>query len=155
NYEVQATMAGFQSFVRSGLEMTVGRHAEVDIQLQVGEVTQTVEVAGEAPLVETTNASISGLVGEKQIRDLPLNGRDLVQLSLLEPGVVQARSASGGVATGAGVQLSFNGVRARMNNYVMDGTSINSINGMAIGGASGHAMGVDTIQEFQVLSSNF
>ncbi len=155
NYELETSMAGFQNYLRTGIELTVGRHAVVDVDLQVGEVTQTVEVAGEVPLVETTSASLSGIVSEKQIRDLPLNGRDFVSLSLMEPGVVQARSAAGGVATGAGLQLSFNGARSRMNNFLMDGTSINSINGMAIGGASGQALGVDTIQEFQVITSNF
>ncbi len=155
SYEVQTSMSGFRSSVRSGIELTVGRHAVVDVQLQVGEVTQTVEVAGEAPLVETTSAAMSGLISDKQIRDLPLNGRDFVSLSLLEPGVTQARSFGSGVVQGAGLKLSFNGARPRMNNFIVDGTTANSVNGNSIGGASGQAMGVETIQEFQVLTSNF
>ncbi len=155
SYEIQATLSGFQTYVRSGIALTVGRYAVVDMELKVGAVTQRVEVTGEAPLVETTNAAISGIVGDKQIRDLPLNGRDFVQLALLEPGVTQARSFSSSVVQGQGLKLSFNGARPRFNNYLVDGTTANSVNANSIGGASGQAMGVETIQEFQVLTSNF
>src|SRR3990172_9218861 len=87
NYRVTATVEGFQTEVRRGIVLTVGREAVVNLQLSVGAVTQTVEVTGEAPLVQTTEATVSYLVDEKTMRDLPLNGRDLTQLILLNPGV--------------------------------------------------------------------
>ena len=82
NYEVSATMSGFQTSVRSGIVLTVGRNAVVDMSLQVGEVTQTISVTGEAPLVETTTASVANLVDEKRVMDLPLSNRDLTGLAL-------------------------------------------------------------------------
>ncbi len=154
-YEVESTSSGFQTYVRRGIELTVGRHAIVDMALKIGAVTQRIEVTGEVSLVNTTTAATSGLIGDKQIRDLPLNGRNFVQLTLLEPGVVQSRSAGSSSVVGTGVKLNFNGARMDANNYIVDGSTANSVNQQAIGGASGQAMGVETIQEFQVLASNY
>src|SRR5579864_5033218 len=88
NYRVTATHEGFQTEVRSGFVLTVGREAVVDLSLTVGAVTQTVEVTGEAPLVESTSASLGSLVDDRTIRALPLNGRSYDQLATLQPGVV-------------------------------------------------------------------
>lgn len=89
NYEVSASLAGFQTLVRSGINLTVGRNAVVDMVLQVGEVTQTVTVTGEAGQVETTTATVTNLVDEKRVLDIPLNNRDLTQLTYLQPGVAR------------------------------------------------------------------
>lgn len=154
-YEVQASLEGFQSLVRGGINLTVGRQAIVDIALKVGAISEKVTVTGEAPLVETASSALSGLVDEQQIRDLPLNGRNFVQLTLLESGVVQTRSSGSSAVTGGGLKMSIHGARMDYNNFILDGTSINSVNQQAIGGASDQAMGVETIKEFQVLTSNF
>jgi len=154
-YEIQASLAGFQTAVRTGIELTIGRHAIVDLTLEVGAVDERVVVSGEAPLVETTSSSMAGVVDEKQINDLPLNGRNFVQLTLLETGVVHARNASTSTVDGGGVKISFHGARTDYNNFMMDGTSVNSTNAQAIGGASNGAMGVETIKEFQVITSNY
>ena len=87
NYEVEASVSGFQTEVRKGITLTVGREAVVNLELKVGAVTEKVEVTADAPLVETTNASVAYLVDEKKIRDLPLNGRNYTQLAVLQPGV--------------------------------------------------------------------
>ena len=156
DYEVSGSLTGFQTIVRSGITLTVGRHAQVELALRVGEISERVTVTGEAALVETTTSAMSGLVDEQQIRDLPLNGRNFLQLTLLEPGVVHARSSSTNSAVnGGGLKMSIHGARMDYNSFVMDGTTIQSINQQAVGGASGDAMGVETIQEFQVLTSNF
>lgn len=155
DYQVQGELIGFQTAVRTGITLTVGRSAIVDLTLQVGEITDRVTVTGEAPLVETSTAALSGLVAETQIKELPLNGRNFVQLSLLEPGATHARTASQGSLTGGGLKMSFNGSRPSFNNFIMDGTSINSVDSQAVGGSSGIAMGVETIREFQVITSNF
>src|SRR5258708_9860452 len=81
-YKVTVNAEGFQSEVRSGIELTVGRSAVVDFQLSVGAVTETVEVSGEAPLVETTQSSVSALVASKTINELPLNRRNVSDLVL-------------------------------------------------------------------------
>jgi hypothetical protein len=84
DYEIQTQMVGFQTEVRRGITLTVGRHAIVDFALPVGEISERVIVTGEASLVQTSNASLEGLIDDKTIRDLPLNGRNIVQLALLQ-----------------------------------------------------------------------
>src|SRR3990172_737128 len=102
NYEVNASLTGFQTTVRTGIELTVGRNAIVDIVLQVGEVTQAITVTGEVSAVETTTATVSNLVDEKRVLEIPLNNRDLTQLAFLQPGVLKIPTGSlasrGGVA---------------------------------------------------------
>jgi len=83
SYEVQAEKEGFQTSVRRGIELTVGREAVVNFDLQVGSVTQTVEVTGEAPLIETTSSSVASLVDTQQIQNLPPNGRSFDELAML------------------------------------------------------------------------
>src|SRR5262245_44989203 len=87
-YEISAELMGFQTAVRRGVTLTIGREAVVDFSLQVGSVAQEVTVNAEAAMVTTTSASLSYLVEEKQIQELPLNGRSYTQLATLQPGVV-------------------------------------------------------------------
>src|SRR3989449_6909559 len=95
NYQVSVQLPGFQNQVRSGIVLTVGREAVVDFTLAVGAVTQTVEVKGEAPLVELTNATMGGLVDDRTIREMPLNSRSWDTLAYTVPGVVKYTSADG------------------------------------------------------------
>jgi len=81
NYRITATQQGFQTEVRSGIVLTVGQDAVVDLTLSAGAVTQTVEVTGEASTIDTTSATISGLVNGEQMRELPLNGRSYTDLA--------------------------------------------------------------------------
>ena len=74
-YEIRITKQGFQEEVRSGIHLVVGQEASVDMALRLGQVTEQVNVNADAPVVSTTPADISGLVGEQQVKDLPLNGR--------------------------------------------------------------------------------
>ena len=123
NYEVTAEAAGFQTMVRSGIEMTLGREAMVDFTLQVGTVAEQVTVTGEAPLVETTNATVAHLVSEKAIRDLPLNGRSFTDLTASAPGVVTELGVPSGVFQGGG-RMTINGARPQQSLYLLDGTDI-------------------------------
>jgi len=91
SYEVRVEQSGFQTEVRSGFTLTVAQEAVINFTLQVGAVTQTVAVTAEAPLVNTTSGSVGALVSEQQVSDLPLNGRNFADLTLLQPGVVQHR----------------------------------------------------------------
>ena len=88
NYEVEAQLPGFQTEVRSGITLTVGRSAVVNFGLKVGQLSDKVTITGEAPLVELNTATLSSLVDERTIRDLPLNGRSYDKLALLQPGTV-------------------------------------------------------------------
>ena len=122
-YEVTAGTAGFQTTVRAGIELTVGRQAVVDFTLRVGAVAETVTVTGEAPLLETTNATVADLVTESQMRDLPLNGRSFTNLVALQPGVVTDLGIPQGVFQGGG-RMSLNGARPQQSLYLLDGTDI-------------------------------
>ena len=87
NYEIRAEHPGFNSATRSGLTLTVSQEAVVNLTLDVGAIEQTVAVTAEAPLVNTTSGSLGGLVNERQMAELPLNGRNYVDLALMQPGV--------------------------------------------------------------------
>ena len=146
NYEVQAQVAGFQTEVRSGITLSVGREAVVNFTLQVGDVTQSVEVTGEAPMVNTTNAAITGMVEEEAIENLPLNGRSFDQLVLLQVGTALARRAgSGGGLTAAGAKITIAGARPQQNSFLLDGTDVNGPVSTMPGSAADLFLGVDTI----------
>ena len=87
SYEISVEAAGFESVVRSGITLTVGREAVVDFTLQVGTITDKITVTGEAPLVQTANATVAALVDERAMRELPLNGRSFADLTSIQPGV--------------------------------------------------------------------
>ncbi|MBI4465096.1 MAG: TonB-dependent receptor, partial [Acidobacteria bacterium] len=152
-YEVQAELAGFQTGVRSGIKLTVGREAIVDFTLKVGEISERITVVGEAPLVDTTTASVSALVDEKRVVDLPLNNRDLSQLVLLQPGLV-LMPTEGTHNDGFGKSISVAGMRFNQNLYLLDGTTVNDQSGNP-GGASGAFTGVETVKEFSVITNNY
>src|SRR5215475_2884428 len=91
-YELTVEQAGFKQEVRRGINLAIGQEAVVDLVLQVGNVEQRVTVVAEAPLVNTTLSSTSGLINEQQVKDLPLNGRSFDQLLTLNTGVVNTTS---------------------------------------------------------------
>ncbi|MEE8461366.1 MAG: carboxypeptidase-like regulatory domain-containing protein, partial [Acidobacteriota bacterium] len=106
NYEVAASLAGFQTAVRSGLTLTVGRHAVVDLVLSIGAISERVVVTGEAPTVETTTSTISGLVDQNKIRDLPLNGRSFSDLVTLQMGTSAFSVGGTNSSSGFGKKMS-------------------------------------------------
>ena len=156
-YQVQGELAGFQVAVRSGIVLTVGREAVVDLALKVGEMTEKVTVTGEAPLVETTRADLTDLVDTQKIQDLPLNGRSYTQLALMQPGVTTQNPTSNSYSgvSGGGVRLSINGGRPLNTAFYLDGSDIQGPMGRTPGSAAGQTLGVDTIREFSVLGSAY
>src|SRR5439155_24707287 len=104
HYELEADLPGFKAELRTGITLVVGQQAVVDFRLQVGEVKQQVTVRGDASPVNTTTSQTSGLVGERQVKELPLNGRSYDELVTLNPGVVNytsERSEGVGVSNSA------------------------------------------------------
>src|SRR5713226_7876167 len=152
NYEVEGQLTGFQTEVRSGITLTVGREAVVNLALKVGQLSDKVTITGEAPLVESTTATLSSLVDERTIRDLPLNGRSWDNLALLQPGVVSVGAGQGSVAFdyGTGTRFNVNGSRAYANTFLLDGTVINDHANATPGGAAGNNLGVDGVQELRI-----
>jgi Carboxypeptidase regulatory-like domain len=158
NYRVTGTREGFQTEVRSGIVLTVGQEAIVDLSLAVGSVTQTVTVTGGAPLVETTTASLGSLVDDQTIRALPLNGRSWDQLALLQPGVIlNSPGHTGGspYAYGTSKKFTVGGQRDVSNSFLLDGTNVNDQANGTPGGAAGTNLGVDTILEFRIFTNSF
>ncbi|MCZ6877754.1 MAG: TonB-dependent receptor [Acidobacteria bacterium] len=158
DYEVRAELTGFQTAVRRGFRVMVGQEAVIHLTLEVGEISEEVVVTGEAPLVNTTSSTLSEVISEQQLHELPLNSRNLVELSLLTPGVVQARTASysGQTTSPAAIKISMGGARIYMTGYLLDGTDItDSSRSSGVGGAAGSLFGVETVREFNVISNNY
>src|SRR3989442_1489197 len=155
DYEVEAQLPGFQTEVRSGITLTVGRSAVVNFALKVGQLSDKVTITEEAPLVESTTSAMSSLVDERTIRELPLNGRSYDQLALLQPGVVTVGAGQASVAFdfGTGQRFNVNGSRAYANTFMLDGTTINDHANGTPGGAAGQNLGVDGVQEFKINTS--
>ena len=160
-YEVKFTATGFKSEGRTGLTLTVGANAVLDITLKVGSTTETVEVASEVPAVQLTTSDISAVVNATTVRELPLNGRSWTDLAQLQPGVDAIHTQpdfSAGTDRGNrgfGQQLTISGARPQQNNYRLDGVSLNDYANGAPGSVLGGNLGVDAIQEFSVLTSNY
>jgi hypothetical protein len=156
NYEVRVTAQGFSTQVRTGITLTVGAQQLLDIAMQVGQVSQTVKVTAEAPTVELTSSTLSAEVNATTVRELPLNGRSWTDLTNLQPGVVTAEShASLDPNRGFGAQVSISGGRPQQNNYRVDGISINDYANGGPGSVLGGNLGVDAIEEFSVLTTNY
>ena len=156
-YEVQAEHPRFRKEIRTGVLLTVGRDAVVNFNLKVGAVTHEVTVIGDAPAVDTTTSEISGLVSSRTISELPLNGRDLFQLALLEPGVVDVGGlVKSPIDAGAGtVKMAIDGGRITFNSFLFDGASVNEAENTTPGSAAGGFTGVDAVQEFQLITHNY
>lgn len=146
SYRITASQEGFQTAVRSGVVLTVGREATVNIELTVGTVSQTVEVRGEAPLVDTAKGGIGALVESSTIGELPLNGRDLAQLITLQTGAVEY---SHGRSEG-GKLLVVGGGRPTSNVFLMDGIAIETYHEKTPTGLSGNFLGSEGVREFRV-----
>jgi hypothetical protein len=124
-YELRASKAGFQETVRSGIELNVGQEANIDIQLQVSAVKADITVSADAPIVPTSTSDISGLVGAKEIKTLPLNGRSYDLLLPLNPGIVNFTSQkTGGTGisnSSTGSNFAVSGNRPQQNLFLLNG----------------------------------
>lgn len=161
SYELTVTATGFQTLTQKGVTLTVGGQQALNISLKVGSLSQTVEVNAAIVDIQTTTSTVSSTVDSTTMRELPLNGRDWTSLATLEPGVssIPNQVGTGFSANkgnrGFGNQLSNDGHRANENTYRVNGISINDYSNGSPGGASGLNLGVDGIQEFSVLTSNY
>jgi len=154
-YEVQVSMAGFRSVAHRGIRLTVGQTAVIDTSLDLGAISETIEVRGDAVSINLATGAVSGLVGEREIRDLPLNGRSFQQLALMQPGVQAALAAGNDVVGGRTPKISINGARPEMNSFLLDGTDISNVYNKTPGSAAGVLLGVEAVLEFQVLTNAY
>ena len=145
-YTVTAEQKGFKRVTVKGLRLEVDQNARVDVRLDVGNISEVVEVTSQTALLQTEQSSVGSVVDRRKIVDFPLNGRNFVQLGLLLPGV---NTADDGSATGGGISIS--GMRPEQNSFLLDGT-VNSDqyqNFLVI------RPSVDAIEEFKIQTSNY
>ena len=154
-YEVHISLTGFRPVVNRGIRLTVGQVAVLDTSLELGQIAEAIEVRANAVAVNLTSGAVSGLVGEREIRDLPLNGRSFQQLALLQPGVQAALAAGNDVVGGRTPKISINGARPEHNSFLLDGTDINNVYNKTPGSAAGVLLGVEAVLEFQVLTNAY
>ncbi len=154
-YSVTVELSGFRTALFEGVALTVGESAVLNAQLQIGGVSQRIVVTGEATQVATRQSSVAALVDQHQIRELPLNGRDFSQLTLLQLGVTASPTTAQAVDRGMGTQVSIAGARPNQISYQLDGTDANTQGNGSPGSAAGGLLGVDTVREFQVLVNNY
>src|SRR6202049_2263992 len=158
---MKVTATGLNPEETTGIVMTVGAQQTVDVALHVGTVANRVEVTAETPAVQLTSSDISAVVNATTVRELPLNGRSWTDLAALQPGVstieTQPTFSTGADRgnRGFGQQLTISGARPQQNNYRLDGISLNDYANGAPGSVLGGNLGVDAIQEFSVLTSNY
>ncbi len=159
-YEIKVSAAGFSTSVQSGLTLTVGQQLQLNFGLKVGNTTTTVQVTEAAPQIDLTSSAVSGQVQSETVRELPLNGRDWTSLAVLQPGVKPietqmafATSARGN--RGFGGELTVSGQRSTFNNYRIDGVVVSDYAMSSPGNVIGVVLGVDSIQEFSVLTGGF
>lgn len=156
HYTISATTSGFSRQDQNGVMLTVGHTSVVDFTLEVGTVEQTVEVSASAPVVDTTTASLAALVDRQQVEDLPLNGRSFTQLATLQAGVATVTNANkDSLFGGYGIKMSVAGSRQDANLFLLDGIDVNDQYNKTPGSVAGSMLGVDTVREFQVLTSNY
>src|SRR6202165_1403561 len=160
-YELTFAAPGFRTDVRSGIELTVGATVTLNTTMQVGGSKETVQVQTEASDVQLATSDISAVVNATTVRELPLNGRSWTDLATLQPGVNRIQTQPDFAAgtdrgnRGFGQQLTISGARPQQNNYRLDGISLNDYANGAPGSVLGGSLGVDAIQEFSVLTSNY
>src|SRR6202049_3254160 len=155
-YEITTAAQGFASAVLTGVTLTVGAQEVLNLTLQVGHVNERVQVTAEVSTVQLASSSISAVVDSTTIRELPLNGRSWTDLAILQPGVSRIETQKiQNENRGFGSQLSISGARPQQNNYRLDGVSLNDYSNGGPGSVLGGNLGVDAIQEFSVLTSNY
>ena len=163
-YTITAAAPGFATTKQSDVTVTVGSQQVVNIKLKVGVATEEVKVGEIGSDVQLSTSNLSGEVDARTVKDLPLNGRDWAQLATLQPGVNSLESiqpSTGGSASGGrgnrgfGTQLTISGGRPQQNSYRVDGINVNDWLNGGPGSVLGASAGVDAVEEFSVLTSNY
>ena len=151
-YDLTVEQTGFDTAVRNNIRLTVGAVSTLNIQMLIGTATQKVDVTAEASLVETSRSEVSTAITNRQIQELPINGRNFLDFTLLTPGVVRDPTRTG--------DLSFGGQRGTSNSLLIDGSDANNaFFGQSTGrtgtGRNPYSFSEDAVQEFQVNTNGY
>ncbi len=159
-YDVTAEKSGFQTSVTKGVQVGVAAERRVDAALKPGEITEQLEVSGEAlPQIETTSGTLGGTLTQESVRNLPINGRDYTKLIYLNPGVAGSPDQITD-SPGSFGEFSMNGARGRSNNYLLDGSDMNdgyrndpAINQGGVFATPSAILPIDAVSDMAVLSN--
>jgi hypothetical protein len=155
HYDLRVESAGFKPTTQKGMVLDVGQEAVLNFSLEVGTTSEEVQVNAEAPLVNTTSSSLGGLVSEQKLAELPLNGRNYLDLVLLQPGVSQDTVIIHLGGGGNSTTYSSNGAPIISNNFLLDGTPTQNVLGYNGASAVGTTLGLDGIREYKVITNAF
>src|ERR1700682_4527226 len=152
SYTLSVEAGGFKTARRTNVELTVGAVATINIAVEIGAAQETVSVTAEVPVVETTRSQTSTTVTSQEVRDLPINGRNFLDFTVLTPGVVRDPTRSG--------DLSFGGQRGTSNSLLVDGSDSNNVffgqtTGRSGTGRNPYSFSEDSVQEFQVNANGY
>jgi carboxypeptidase family protein/TonB-dependent receptor-like protein len=153
-YETHASLPGFATAVER-VTLAVAQEAGLNLTLKVTGTEESVTVVGTAALVDTRSAAMSAVVTEKTISELPLNGRNYIDLALLQPGVNSFTEKDSTASSNRGTKLNINGMSFRSNSYLLDGANMRGYAGTATVSAAETTLGVETIQEFRVVTNAY
>src|SRR6185436_19885428 len=155
-YSVTADLPGFTAARRENLTLEIGRDVAADLALRIGAISEQVTVQGATTNVELSSTVAGGVVSTTQIAELPLNGRNFMQLATLQPGVTVSRATRGDFTGGFGnTQLLIGGARPEMTGYLLEGTNIADISDKAPSSMAGVLLGVDAVKEFSVQTHDY
>lgn len=154
DYEVEAEANGFTKGAEA-FQLAVGQGLAVNLVLKPQGLSETVMVSEDAGVsVQTDSAALGGVIGSRQITELPLNGRNIDQLTLLEPGVFSTTNRSSG-GTIHGTQININGAMSRSSRFLLDGTNVADTFSNGLGSTADTFLGVDAVREFRVLTNSY
>ncbi len=154
DYQIEAESNGFNKSTEN-FYLAVGQSLVKNLVLKVQGIQESVMVAEGSELgIQTESAALGGVIERKQIVELPLNGRNIDQLALLEPGVSSTNNRSTG-GTIHGLQININGAPGRSSRYLLDGTNIADTFSNGMGSAADTFLGIDAVQEFRVLTNSY
>ncbi|MFP5277849.1 MAG: carboxypeptidase regulatory-like domain-containing protein [Acidobacteriota bacterium] len=160
-YNITATASGFETTLRTGVNLTVGAQVLLNFALKVGSASQSVVVNSSAVNIQLASSDVKGVVSQRQVQGLPLNGRDWTTLATLQPGVdsmaseQSLSSSTDRTRRGYGVQMAISGARPTMDSYRIDGINVNGYANDGPGSVEGATLGVSAVQEFSVMTSNY
>ncbi|MGH9446188.1 MAG: carboxypeptidase regulatory-like domain-containing protein, partial [Terriglobia bacterium] len=160
-YEIRMEKQGFRQEIREGITVAVGQQVMVNAAVPLGQTRQRLKVTGGTPLLSLTTRQVSGLVGQREISSLPLNGRSYDELLTLNPGILNyTAEKTGGIGvsnSAVGNMFAASGRRPQENLFLLDGVEYTGVAEIDLqpGGTSGELLGVDAIREFNVLTGTY
>lgn len=156
--ELKVEKQGFQTELRSGITLAVGQEAVFHFELKVGEVSETITIVEQTPVVNISPSPVFGMVGERNIKELPLNGRSYDNLISLNPSAINYTSLkSANTTTSSGASFTVAGRRPQDNIFLVNGIEHTGASQLAVtpGGVSGSMLGIDAVREFNLLTDTY